>query len=480
MTGRQQQSPLHYQRILSVLAELDPRVSAELLKKMADFYLLLDAGGCILEVAVHNDAFDAIPTQDWVGKHWTDTAGAESRARIEEMLEQAHAHPGLPAVRDVSHPLPDGSEMLIQYRTVSRGEDEPVIAVGQDLKPIANLRQQLMNAQQALEQDYWRLRQIETRYRRLFEMISEAMLVVDGETERVIECNPQAARLLSPEAENIAGKPFPLGLDKTGTRAVRGLLQEVRATGKGSLTEVHSLSGERCFDIEASYLRQGNEARFLLRLSEHGADGVGAATPGPEKILLGALNTAPDAILITDDDGRIVAANRTFLDLAQVLAEEQVVGQLADRWLGRSGVDLSVLLTNLRRNQTVKLFSTTLQGEAGSTADVEISATSALNGAGQHFCFFIRDVGRRVTVDHPAAAQLPRSIEQITKRVGRVPLKDLVRESTDVIEALCIEEALELTHDNRASAAELLGLSRQSLYAKLRRYDIGGGAEGSE
>ena len=32
--------------------------------------------------------------------------------------------------------------------------------------------------------------------------------------------------------------------------------------------------------------------------------------------------------------------------------------------------------------------------------------------------------------------------------------------------------ALELTNDNRASAAELLGLSRQSLYAKLHRYGL--------
>ena len=55
-----------------------------------------------------------------------------------------------------------------------------------------------------------------------------------------------------------------------------------------------------------------------------------------------------------------------------------------------------------------------------------------------------------------------------------------MRESTDVIEALCIEAALELTHDNRASAAELLGLSRQSLYAKLRRYGIGGVGDESE
>ena len=63
-------------------------------------------------------------------------------------------------------------------------------------------------------------------------------------------------------------------------------------------------------------------------------------------------------------------------------------------------------------------------------------------------------------------------MEQLTALIGRMPLKDLVREATDLIERLCIEAALELTGDNRASAAEMLGLSRQSLYVKLRRYGI--------
>ena len=41
-----------------------------------------------------------------------------------------------------------------------------------------------------------------------------------------------------------------------------------------------------------------------------------------------------------------------------------------------------------------------------------------------------------------------------------------------MIERMCIVSALELTHNNRASAAEMLGLSRQSLYVKLRRFGI--------
>jgi len=41
-----------------------------------------------------------------------------------------------------------------------------------------------------------------------------------------------------------------------------------------------------------------------------------------------------------------------------------------------------------------------------------------------------------------------------------------------MIEKICIETAIELTQNNRAAAAEMLGLSRQSLYVKLRKFDL--------
>jgi DNA-binding NtrC family response regulator len=69
---------------------------------------------------------------------------------------------------------------------------------------------------------------------------------------------------------------------------------------------------------------------------------------------------------------------------------------------------------------------------------------------------------------------MPAPAANLTELVGRVPLRELVRDATDVIEKLAIEAALELSSDNRALAAEMLGLSRQSLYVKLRRFNIGG------
>jgi len=122
---------------------------------------------------------------------------------------------------------------------------------------------------------------------------------------------------------------------------------------------------------------------------------------------------------------------------------------------------------------SIKLFSTALRGEHGATADVEVSAVSLADGYNkQGFGFAIRNVEKRLSASASSARELPRSVAQLTELIGRVPLRDLVREATDVIEKLSIEAALELTGDNRASAAEMLGLSRQSLYVKLRRFGL--------
>jgi DNA-binding NtrC family response regulator len=87
--------------------------------------------------------------------------------------------------------------------------------------------------------------------------------------------------------------------------------------------------------------------------------------------------------------------------------------------------------------------------------------------------FAVRDIERRMKPESRAASlAMPRSAAELTELVGRTPLKAIVSETTDLIEQLCIQAALGMTGDNRASAALLLGLSRQSLYVKLRRYGM--------
>jgi transcriptional regulator PpsR len=192
------------------------------------------------------------------------------------------------------------------------------------------------------------------------------------------------------------------------------------------------------------------------------------------------LESTPDGFVLTGPDQRVIAANSAFLEMAQLATEEQVRGEPLERWLGRSAVDLNVLIANVREHGSVRLFGTVLQGEYGVTSEVEVSGVQVVNGEQPCFGLMIRYVDRRAQGQQQqgggesrSAGELPRSVEQLTDLVGRVPLKEIVRETTDVVERLCIEAALELTGDNRASAAEMLGLSRQSLYVKLRRYGLG-------
>jgi PAS domain-containing protein len=71
---------------------------------------------------------------------------------------------------------------------------------------------------------------------------------------------------------------------------------------------------------------------------------------------------SPDGLVFTDPQGRILSANRAFATLAQLSAEDQARGEMLDRWLGRTGVELGVLISNLRQRGSVGLFTTTCAG----------------------------------------------------------------------------------------------------------------------
>ena len=112
------------------------------------------------------------------------------------------------------------------------GRDGRVVAVGRDLRATAALQQRLVDAQQSMERDYARLRHVETRYRLLFQMTSEAVLIVDAASHKVVEANPAAAQLLGDAAK-------PWSADLPGRlrgaevpRPCQALLAGVRATGR--------------------------------------------------------------------------------------------------------------------------------------------------------------------------------------------------------------------------------------------------------
>ena len=455
------------------LGDLGALPAANLIAAATDVAVIVDVQGVIRDVAFNKEelSLELDAQGRWMGSKLSETVTSETRAKIGELLQDA-AIRKTSNWRQVNHPSAGGEDIPVLYSAINIGREDRFVVVGRDLRPMAAMQQRLINAQQSMERDYAKLRHAETRYRLLFQVSSEAVMIVDAANSTVIDANPAALALFDESAPQVLKSDFPGHFDPTGAQQVRTLLGDVRATGRDGRVRVHLAKGNQECGVAASLFRQENASLFLVRLSSGAMpaeDGALRAT----SILLQYFDAAPDGLVITEFDGRIVRANPAFIEMAQLASGEQVRGEPLDRWLGRAGVDFGVAFANLRQNGSIKLFSTALRGEHGATADVEVSAVSLADGFHkQGFGFAIRNVEKRLSASSSSAHELPRSVAQLTELIGRVPLRDLVREATDVIEKLSIEAALELTGDNRASAAEMLGLSRQSLYVKLRRFGL--------
>lgn len=464
----------HFERPELFLAGLDAETAASLISAAADVALILDEVGVIQDMAFGNDELKKHGQLDWLGKPWLQTVTAESQPKVAEMLKEAELGDST-KWRHVNHPSADGADLAFLYSVVpvNRASGRKhAIAFGRDLRSQVVLQQRLVSAQLSMERDYWRLRHVETRYRLLFQVAAEAVLILDATTEKLEEANPAAYKLLGEKARQV-GWVMTQSLDALSIPAVQQLFSSLRASGRAEPITVCFGDAPEVFTLSGSLFRQENSTHLLVRITPL-KPASGASDSAATKMLMSAIDSAPDAFVVTDVQGHVLSVNRAFLELTQLASEELVRGESLQKWLGRSGVDLNILISNLRQRGTLRLFATTLRGEYGSTSEVEISAVSITTGSQPCLGFTIRDVGRRLSNDALTTKELPRSAGQMTELVGRIPLRDIVRETTDLIEQLCIEAALELTGDNRAAAAEMLGLSRQSLYVKLKRFGIGG------
>jgi len=460
------------------VGDLNAGAVANVIAAASDIAVIIDADGIVRDLSLSVNDFAREHCENWVGKPWQDTVSADSKNKISEMLSAA-VQDAAPRWRQVNHPVSEGPDLPVRYTAVPLGQSGHVVAIGRDMRMVSSLQQRLIQAQQDMEKEYARLRHTETRYRLMFQLSSEPVLILNAANNKVVEANPAAARLLEKDIGRLSGASFPQLFDAHGRQAIEALFASLSASGHGEDITVCREDGEKTFKLGASVFRQDRATLFLVRLSPmEGAAQAGAQTSDAASLLRVVENT-PEGFVVTTTDGKILTANSAFLELAQMAVPEQIRGESLDQWLGRPGVEFNALVHNLIDHGSIRMFETILRGQYGSTTDVEVSAVAVLSGETPCLGFVIRNISGRAAGVEAADYPMTRSVEKLTKLVGRVPLRDLVRESTDMIEKLCIEAALELTNDNRASAAELLGLSRQSLYAKLHRYGLldGGNSE---
>jgi transcriptional regulator PpsR len=451
------------------LAELSTEANVALLSAAADLVLVVNGEGIVEEVSSKADVLPVKGGVDgWIGKSWQDTVASESRPKVVKLLNAGTDNRA--TWRQVNVLADDGTYIPISFCAVPVGPKGRMIALGRDLRAQSEIQQQLVNAQQTMERDYLRLRHLESRYRILFDLTSEGVLVVDGKSQKIIEANPAAAEAFGDTVRRMVGKQMIDCIDNDSRSVIGKLLDTVRGGGKSD--QAVAKIRNQPVTVSVSVMHEEGGEVLLVRVRHEQAMRTDNSSATQAEMVTRVIEQAPDAFVVTDTDGDVLAVNRAFTEMVEMNRADQVVGESLDRWLGRAGVDLNVLLANLRQRSSVRLFATTIRNENGRQIPVEISAVAVTQqGSSGALGFTIRDVGRRGGSETRNA--IPHSVEQLTELVGRVPLREIVGETTDLIEKLCIEAALILTQDNRATASEILGLSRQSLYVKLRQHGIG-------
>lgn len=449
-------------------AELFNSLDADAAMKLAmvagDITLILDETGLIVDTAFDPKEFPAF--EGWEGTSWLDTVTVESRPKVMEMLAAARRGE-VQHWRQVNHPTREG-DIPIRYAVLTVNGGEYRIAFGRDLRESGRMQQRLLQVQQSLERDYLRMRQMDARYHMLFENSGEPMLLVEASTLKIREANSKAYSIFGARAGSLAGKKLPAFVDKTSRDALQSLVGAALASDTASPAEITLSKGSRKVAAHATGFIQDRAQHLLVRFAGVEVGETAVRSPVDE-----LLEEMPDGFVIADANLDIVSANAAFIEMVQAASLDPIHGRNLSKWIGRPGIDLELIEGQVDQHGCARNVSTVLRaGDDIEGEQVELSAVRS-DGENGHYAFVIRAIGRRLRDLPPTPQDLPRSVDQLTDLVGRMSLKEIVRESTDLIERLCIEAALQYTSDNRASAAEILGLSRQSLYSKLHRHGLG-------
>ncbi len=478
MTGQTEGDQRRHFRRPSVWFDgIDPIAAAEIAAAGSDIALVISDNGSVEDLTYDDPSLKDYQPENWIGKHWETTVTAECVDKIRTMMSESETA-GATRRRQVNHPANGLPDLPITYAVVLVDGASRRVALGQDLRKYAEIQSRLLQNQIEMEQEYRSLRQAESRYRILFNLLVQPMIVVDGETDRILDANRAATELVGKRPGQLIGEAVISIFDRAGRKPVEAAFESVRRQGTDARAQARLIRQNGPVKIDVQPFRDGEKVNVIVKIRKSArVNEASEARPSLDRDAL--FQAFPEAAVITDDSGTIERPNDQFLALAKAVSPAQVVGRDLGMWIGASPVDMQLLLSAVKERGEIRNFTTVFNDEYGTAVPVRIAARIHSEGLPPRIGFLILETGARVAGQPSVAGALPYEPASFGELVGRVPLKELLREASDIIEKLCIEAALRQTDNNRASAAEILGLSRQSLYIKMRRHGLGG-AENSD
>ncbi len=454
---------------------IEPEFLSSIIAAASDIALVVSAEGIVLSVVVnsHSDSFGNL--KHWEGRPVTDFLTRESVPKF-EVAHTAYLNGEVPKKQlELNHSDNAVWQYPVRYTFHRFGHENAALLLGRDLRPIAETQQQLVQAQIALEQGYEARREFDARYRVLLSNTAEAIAFVSVQSGRVEDANDAAAALLGLSVEALRGSSFAQHFtDRANVELTEALMNATMTEDEGRVT-VSAMRTDKRVMLHPVIFRAGGQRILMCRLITDAGKVAVPDTASDHALAL--FRSGSDAMLFMSPKGIVISVNESFLDLVGAAHLSDVVGRSLGDFLGRGQIDLSVLIEQPQRVGHMRIYATRLINDLGNRLSVEISATPLVDNDVPAIGCVFRDASRAESARAAVGTNTMPHVSSEPARnvmdlVGSASLKDIVAETTDVVEKMCIETAVELTGNNRVAAAEMLGLSRQSLYVKLRKYGL--------
>lgn len=453
---------------------IEPEFLSSIIAAASDIALVVSAEGIILSVVVnsHSESFGSL--KHWEGHQLTEFLSRETAPKFEK-AHAAYLAGEVPRKQlELNHTDNAEWQYPVRYTFHRFGHENAALLLGRDLRPIAETQQQLVQAQIALEQGYEARREFDARYRVLLSNTKQAVVFISVQSGRIEDANEAAASLLGLSVDAVRSSAFAQHfVGRSSVELTESMMNATLAEEDGRVTLTANRTQTKVIAHPVVF-RAGGQRIMMCRLVTE-ATNTATLDPAAEHALA-LFRAGSDAMLFMSAKGLIVSVNDSFLDMVGAVHLSDIVGRSFGDLLGRGQIDLGVLTEEPKRSGNMRIYATRLVNDLGTRLAVEISATHLGTTEVPVIGCIIRDVSRAETARaSSSAAPLTPAAEpsrSVMDLVGSASLKDIVAETTDVVEKMCIETAVELTSNNRVAAAEMLGLSRQSLYVKLRKYGL--------
>ncbi|MGK7755801.1 MULTISPECIES: transcriptional regulator PpsR [unclassified Roseovarius] len=451
----------------------DPTGVENIVEQAGDLAVYISADGEVAGISVNPDCPSLGCLDHWVGRPFENFLTVESKDKFDRRVAKMQADPDVtPRALELNHVDNATWEFPIRYTLHRVYEGGGLLLLGRDMQPIAEVQQRLVAEQTARERDQQRLRGEQTFYHVVLEASETPLILVEPEKGRIRDLNSAAAVLLGTTPETLSGSSLAQAFDGRKREELIEAMRSAAGSREARGIDLVARRNERDLKLYPEFFRAAGELFILCRVRP--VDGEAGDSIEVAQVMGALFAAASDAIVITDGKGVIRDANEAFLTIADAAQLRDVRDTNLADFLVRGAVDTKLMLETASKQGRLRAYATQIASVVGTRASVEASVTRLRDPSGDFgYGFILRNTALSESADAEVTSVVSEeAMKNVMDLVGTASLKELVSATSDVIEKLCIETAVQLTGNNRVAAAEMLGLSRQSLYVKLRKHGL--------